>query len=229
MSLTRKDWAFQDQTTTGEQWATDKIRPYDKNAKIHSKEQIDQLVSIMKETGVRTRIIIDEFGEIIAGHGRFEAMKKLGFESVPVDVIKDLSDEQIRALRLVDNRVSSTDYDFDMLSEELRELHQDLDFDMSTYFSEKEMSFSIDDLAALGENALSDNLAGEVEAKSKETARLVEEADNLETPVTKVLGFSTVNAQQKRKIALLLAHMESETGLVGAAAMSVYASEFVGL
>jgi ParB-like chromosome segregation protein Spo0J len=87
------------------------IKPYSKNAKKHPKKQIEQIANSIKEFGMNQPIVIDKYGEIIVGHGRFEALELLGWEIKPEWVIKkeDLTDEQVKAYRLADNKLNGND------------------------------------------------------------------------------------------------------------------------
>ena len=101
----------------------EKLKKYDKNAKIHTSKQISKLVSSMKKFGVVTPILVDRNFTIIAGHGRLEALKKLNYNKIPVIMLENLSDSQVRAYRLADNRIAEeAKYNSDILKIELSEL-----------------------------------------------------------------------------------------------------------
>lgn len=101
----------------------EKLKEYDKNAKIHTQKQINKLVSSMKQFGVVTPILIDKNFMIIAGHGRLEALKKLNYSKIPVIMLENLSETQVRAYRLADNRIAEeAEYDKEILKIELSEL-----------------------------------------------------------------------------------------------------------
>ena len=95
------------------------IKPYEKNAKKHSKEQIKRIEKSIKELGFRGAILIDKDNVVIAGHGRCLAAKKLGMKEVPCIYVDDLSEEQIKALSLIDNKVSESEWDEELLGKEL--------------------------------------------------------------------------------------------------------------
>lgn len=110
----------------------EQLRPYDNNAKRHTREQLAAVEASIREFGFRNPIIAwhDEDGaaEIVAGHARAAAAKALGMDSVPVLFCDDLSDAQRRALTLVDNQTTMmTGWDADMLAYELDVLAQDFD------------------------------------------------------------------------------------------------------
>ena len=82
-----------------------KLSPYAHNARTHSPEQVAQLVESIKQFGWTNPVLIDEKGEIIAGHGRVMAAEVLKMDSVPVIVLSGLTDDQKKAYRLADNRL----------------------------------------------------------------------------------------------------------------------------
>lgn len=98
------------------------IVPYAKNAKKHDKKQIANVAESIKQYGFVQPVVIDRDGVIVIGHCRAEAAKKLGMKTVPCVCVDDLTPEQVNALRLVDNKSNESDWDFDLLAEELPEL-----------------------------------------------------------------------------------------------------------
>ena len=108
------------------------LKPYNRNARVHSKEQVQQIAASIKEFGFLNPILIDSVTcEIIAGHGRLEAALKLGLESVPVIEVSHLSDAQKRAYTIADNTLAlNATWDADLLKAELSDLALD-DFDLS--------------------------------------------------------------------------------------------------
>lgn len=106
------------------------IIPYDKNAKKHDKKQIDNVAESIKQYGFVQPIVVDRDGVIVIGHCRALAAKKLGMKIVPCVCVDDLTPEQVNALRLVDNKSNESDWDFDLLAEQLPELDlSGFDFD----------------------------------------------------------------------------------------------------
>ena len=95
------------------------ITPYDKNAKKHDKTQIANVAESIKQYGFVQPIVIDRDGVIVIGHCRALAAKKLGIKEVPCVCVDDLTPEQVNALRLVDNKSNESDWDFDLLADEL--------------------------------------------------------------------------------------------------------------
>lgn len=100
-----------------------KLKRYEKNAKIHTKKQVGKLIASIKQFGMVTPIIVDKDFTIIAGHGRLEALEKLGHTKVPVIMLEHLSKTQVCAYRLADNRIAEeAEYDRDLLKVELEEI-----------------------------------------------------------------------------------------------------------
>ncbi|HGX8641962.1 TPA: ParB/Srx family N-terminal domain-containing protein [Escherichia coli] len=117
-----------------------KLSPYAHNARTHSPEQVAQLVESIKQFGWTNPVLIDEKGEIIAGHGRVMAAEVLKMDSVPVIVLSGLKEDQKKAYRLADNRLPlNAGWDEELLRMEVSELIN-ADFDISlTGFSPTEI------------------------------------------------------------------------------------------
>lgn len=98
------------------------IVPYAANAKKHDKRQINNVAESIKQYGFVQPIVIDRDGVIVIGHCRALAAQKLGMKEVPCVCVDDLTPEQVNALRLVDNKSNESDWDFDLLADELPEL-----------------------------------------------------------------------------------------------------------
>ena len=112
------------------------LKPYGNNAKKHTREQIDAVANSIREFGFRNPVIAwtneDGQAEIVAGHGRVAAARKLGMEEVPVILCDDLTDAQRRALTLADNQTTMmTGWDADALAYELDVLAGE--FDMADF------------------------------------------------------------------------------------------------
>ena len=96
--------------------------PYAKNTKKHDKKQINNVAESIKQYGFVQPVVIDKDGVIVIGHCRVLGAKKLGMKEVPCVCVDDLTPEQVNALRIVDNKSNESDWDMDMLAEELPEL-----------------------------------------------------------------------------------------------------------
>ena len=103
------------------------LKPYPNNARQHPAEQIDKIVNSINEFGLITPVIIDENNMILVGHGRTEAAKAAGLDSVPYRRITNLSDEQKRAYILADNKLSDlAEWDDELLQMELENITLDM-------------------------------------------------------------------------------------------------------
>lgn len=106
---------------------TEDLIPYVNNPR-NNDNAVDKVASSIKNFGFKVPIVVDADNEIIAGHTRLKAAKKLGMDEVPCIVADDLNDGQIKAFRLADNRVAEyAEWDMELLESELAEL-EDLDF-----------------------------------------------------------------------------------------------------
>lgn len=111
------------------------INPYVNNAKLHPAEQIEQIKKSIEEFGNNDPIAIDEDNTIIEGHGRYLALKELGYDEVECIRLSHLTEEKKRAYILVHNKLTmNTGFDLDILNEELEQIEsinmQDFDFDL---------------------------------------------------------------------------------------------------
>ena len=107
------------------------LTPYPANAKKHPEDQVKHIANSIREFGFRQPIVVDADNVVVIGHGRLLAAQKLGLDSVPVVRADDLSEAQIRALRLADNKTNESEWDLSELEAELAEL--EMDFDMSDF------------------------------------------------------------------------------------------------
>ena len=103
------------------------ITPYAKNSKKHPKKQIEQVAKSIKEFGMNQPIVIDKQGVIIVGHGRYEALKSLGMDIKPEYIkVVDLSEEKANAYRLADNKLNESEWDMNLVIEELKGLSPEM-------------------------------------------------------------------------------------------------------
>jgi len=109
---------------------TSALKPYEKNAKKHPTEQVERIANSIREFGFRQPLVIAGSNEVVAGHGRLLAAIRLELAEVPCVLADDLTDEQIRAYRLVDNRTNESDWDVSLLGAELAEI---VDLDMADF------------------------------------------------------------------------------------------------
>jgi len=113
------------------QWPADHVErrsvesliPYARNARTHSDEQVAQIAASIKEWGWTTPVLVDEDGQIIAGHGRVMAARKLGIEEIPVMIASGWTEAQRRAYVLADNQLAANaGWDMDLLKVEIGDL-----------------------------------------------------------------------------------------------------------
>lgn len=110
------------------------ITPYENNPR-RNDDAVEYVANSIREFGWKVPIVIDRDGVIIAGHTRYKAAQKLGYDTVPCIMADDLTPEQVKAYRLADNKVSEfAEWDFDLLAAELDEI----DLDMSEFGFEPE-------------------------------------------------------------------------------------------
>lgn len=111
------------------------IKPYEKNPRQIGQDAIDKVANSIKEFGFQQPLVLDDNNVIVVGHTRYLAAKKLGFKDVPCVIAYDLSEEQIKAYRLADNKTGELSaWDFDLLEQELEELNE---LNMSDFGFEK--------------------------------------------------------------------------------------------
>lgn len=105
----------------------EELKPYENNPRKND-EAVQYVKNSIKEFGFKVPIIIDEGGVIIAGHTRYKASMELGLNEVPCIIANDLNEEQIKAFRLADNKVSEkAEWDFELLQEEIADLNIDME------------------------------------------------------------------------------------------------------
>lgn len=122
------------------------LKPYPKNSRLHSEEQIQQVVDSINEFGFTNPVLIDENKTIIAGHCRVEALKVLGASAAPCIVLKGLSETQKRAYIIADNKLAlNADWNLELLQSEFESLKLE-DYDLNlTGFSDDEIALIIID------------------------------------------------------------------------------------
>ena len=106
------------------------ITPYEKNPRKND-EAVQYVANSIKQFGFKVPIVIDKDGVIVAGHTRYKAAQELGLEKLPCIIADDLTEEQVKAFRIADNKVGElAEWDFDLLGEELDGI---FDIDMSEF------------------------------------------------------------------------------------------------
>lgn len=121
------------------------IKPYEKNPRKNDKS-VDKVANSIREFGFKVPVVIDKDNVIVCGHTRYKASKKLGLSKVPCVIADDLTEEQIKAYRLADNKVGEDSlWDMDLLNEELEDIFE---LDMTEFgfdFAEEETEVEEDD------------------------------------------------------------------------------------
>lgn len=133
-----------------EQIAPDRLKPWARNARTHSKKQIRQISESIRTFGFTNPVLIDATNIILAGHGRVEAAKLIGMEQVPCVRLEGMTPDQKRAYVLADNKLAlNASWDEDLLAEELKGLmSSDLGFDIGVIgFSIPEIDTLVEGLA----------------------------------------------------------------------------------
>ena len=172
------------------------LRNYAKNARTHSDDQIAQIMASMEEWGFTNPLLVDEGDTLIAGHGRYEAARRLGLQTVPVMVARGWTERQIKAYRIADNKLAlNAGWDVKLLAAELGELS-----DMTEL-----IGFSNDELVLFLANA-----------EDEPPLPNLEEARRTLAERFGVPPFSVLNARegpwQERKRAWLALGIQSELG-----------------
>ena len=134
-------------------WPIERVRPYERNPRTHSPEQITRIAASLLEFGWTNPILVDADGGIVAGHGRLLAAKELGMATVPVIELPHLTEAQRRAYIIADNRLAlDAGWDEDLLAEELKALGE-LDFNLEL------TGFDLDELHDLLEDETVEEVA----------------------------------------------------------------------
>lgn len=133
------------------------LKPYENNPRKND-DAVKYVAESIKEFGFKVPIVIDKDNVIVAGHTRYKAAKKLGMTEIPCIIADDLTDEQIKAFRLADNKVAEkAEWDFDLLNTELDDI---IDLDMELFGFE-------DALQDDAEEAVEDEFEVELPAEPK--------------------------------------------------------------
>ena len=109
------------------------LKPYAGNAKKHPETQIKNVMQSIKDFGIVQPLVVDKDNVLIIGHCRLIACKRLKMKEVPVVRLEDLTEEQAQKLRLLDNKLNESEWDFDLLTAQVPELDfsaYDIDWDL---------------------------------------------------------------------------------------------------
>ncbi len=111
----------------------DLVKPYEKNAKKHNKKQIEQVANSIREFGFNQPLVVDSKNVLIVDHGRLEAARLLGMTEVPVIKV-NLTKQKANAYRLADNKLNESDWDMDLVIQELKDLAgEDFDIELTGF------------------------------------------------------------------------------------------------
>ena len=171
-----------------EEIKTEALIPYQFNNKVHDITQVDRIANSIKEFGFIQPLVVDKNNVVVIGHGRLEAAKKLGLDTVPCLYVENLTDTQIKKLRILDNKLNESERDIPNLKLELDDLDNlnigDIELEINDLFPE------------LNEN-------------TDEEENDVEEVEEIEAQTAKIAGggtytsyelmFSIAGIVQKRK------------------------------
>lgn len=170
--------------------AISELKPYEKNPR-RNENAVEAVANSIKAFGFKVPVVIDGDGVIVCGHTRFKAAKRLGLAEVPCIVADDLTDEQIKAFRLADNKVGElATWDDELLSLELSEL-EELDFDMG------EFGFQFDDADDMefDENDLERDDEKDGSVLIQITFRNLQEYKNAEQSIKNIIGDATMTVK----------------------------------
>lgn len=122
-----------------EVWPIERLQPYERNARTHSRQQIQQIARSIQQFGFTNPILVDADDGILAGHGRLAAAQDMGLQHVPVIVLDHLTSEQRRAYVIADNQLALTaGWDTDILQQEVMQLNlEDFDLDVLGFTDEE--------------------------------------------------------------------------------------------
>jgi ParB-like chromosome segregation protein Spo0J len=98
------------------------MKAHPKNAKIHTRSQIDRLIFSIKQFGFNNPVLLDGDWTVLAGHGRLEAARQMEMKEVPSIILDHMTPEQARAYVIADNKLADSGWDTEALSDELFEL-----------------------------------------------------------------------------------------------------------
>ena len=133
--------------------AVKELIPYEKNTKKHDAVQINNVAESIKQYGFVQPLVVDKDNVVVIGHCRLLAAKKLKMQEVPCVCVDDLTEEQVKALRIVDNKSNESPWDFDFLAYELAEINLDaFNFDFGVSFDDDDTETKEREEIALNES-----------------------------------------------------------------------------
>jgi DNA modification methylase len=133
------------------------LKPYAGNAKKHDEKQIKNVMQSIKDFGIIQPLVIDKDNVLIIGHCRLIACKRLKLKEAPVVRLEDLTEEQANKLRLLDNKLNESEWDFDLLTEQVPELD----------FSEYDIDWQLPEILEEEAEVVEDDVPEQVETRCK--------------------------------------------------------------
>ena len=131
------------------------LTPYEKNTKKHDAKQIANVAESIRQYGFVQPLVVDAHNVVVIGHCRLLAAMKLNMTEVPCVCVDDLTDEQVRALRIVDNKSNESPWDFDLLGDELADIDlSGFDFDFGIDLPEEEPEIVEDEATSTEEDEI---------------------------------------------------------------------------
>ena len=156
----------------------DELIPYVNNTRTHSDEQVQQIASSIKEFGFTNPILIDKDGGVIAGHGRIMGAKLLKMKDVPTIILDGLSEAQIKAYIIADNKLAlNAGWNDELLKIEIEALHDmDFDIDLLGFDAEEleELDIHFDDIPLVVDEDNADDVPEPVEIPCLKLGDIVE-------------------------------------------------------
>ena len=195
------------------------ITPYENNPRINTKA-VDVVASSIAEFGFKNPIVVDKDFVIINGHTRYLASKKLGLEKIPVIIANDLTPEQVKAFRIMDNKSSEfADWDYEKLLNEIKEL-SDMDYNVDfTGFEEfelDEIEFKMDNLLsqAVGEEDDDDAFDFDKKDEGFVTYKLVLTPEEFDIVKEFISNNSINNIRGEEVLIAMIREAEDKNGLL---------------
>lgn len=163
--------------------------PYSKNAKRHPSEQVKLIANSIKRFGFQQPIAVDKDNIVIIGHGRLLASKRLKLAEVPITRVENLTEDQIKALRLADNSVAESEWNIDLLTEEIA----DIDIDMSDFGLD--IDFGDDESESDDDDESDDDIIDE-HIRSAFTQNVFENQERMQFSVDNFFGIPSMDSTQ---------------------------------
>ena len=194
------------------------LAEYKSNVKTHSPEQVEAIAKSIVEFGFNNPILIDEVGEIIAGHGRIMGAKLAGMDQVPCIVLEDLSEVQKKAYRIADNKIHELGgWDLERLSLELNAINDegfDLDFtgfdpdELNRLLAESGEDANYSSEGLLFDEEDSNESKSDSENESDQTQKFTfvvsnQEAGNVHNALKKAMGDNYLNSYDEAFIEIV--------------------------